>query len=258
MTLRRRVGLALLGCVVAFGVLGPPLIAADPVHQDLLATLAPPGGGWWFGTDDLGRSILARTAAATGRSAGLATVCVALAWGIGAALGLAGAWWGGVGERIVLAVADVGMAFPGLLLTLLLVGLLGGGLGALLLGVSLAQGPFAIRSAHALAAGLVARPWVQAARHAGLGAPGILLRDVAPLLLPQMLTQAAFAVAGAVITIGALGFLGIGLSPPTPEWGMMIAEGAPYLADAPWMVAVPASALAAMVLGLILLADAPA
>jgi len=234
-----------------------PLLEADPLQQSLAASLTPPGQAWLLGTDELGRSLLARLAHATYVSAGVGLLCVAVAWGCGVALGVAAAWRGGWPEGLVLRAADTLMAIPGLLLTLIVAGLLGGGIGVLVLGIALAQLPHAVRTSRALAAGVLARPFVQAARLVGLSSAAILVRDVLPLVLPQLLTQAALAVASAVLTIAALGFLGIGIHPPTPEWGMMIAEGTPYLAEAPWVVLAPASLLVLSVLGLVLLADTP-
>jgi len=250
----RWVGGTLLLPAVLLG-LGGVGAGGDPLHQDLMAALSPPGSGWLLGTDELGRSLLLRLAHATRVSAGLALFCVALAWCGGVALGLAAAWRGGWANQVVLGGADTLMAFPGLLLTLLVAGLLGGGVVALVAGVALAQLPQAVRMSRALADGVLARPFVQASRLVGLSAPGILWRDVVPLLLPQLLTQAALSVAQAVLTIAALGFLGIGVHPPTPEWGMMIADGAPHLAEAPWVVLVPAGLLVTSVLGLVLLAE---
>ncbi len=258
MTARRRLALALLIPVALIAFAGPLLLRADPLRQDLMAAMTPPGPVWLLGTDDLGRSLLARTVHAAGLSIGLAFGAVALAWGTGVLLGLLGAWRGGWAERAVLRGADTAMAFPGLLLTLLIAGLFGGGLTALVLGVAAAQLPHACRIAHAQAAGVVMRPHVQASRLAGLGAAAILVKDVLPPMLPQLLMQASLAVGGAVLTIAALGFLGIGLAPPTPEWGTMIAEAAPFIAEAPWMTLVPATLLVATVLGLNLLADGAA
>lgn len=238
----------LLGTVV-------PLLAPDPLRQELSVALSPPGAVWLLGTDELGRSVLARLAHATRTSAGLALLCVAIAWGGGLMAGLAAAWRGGWCEALVLRAADVLMALPGLLLTLIVAGLLGGGTVALVAGVAVAQLPVAVRMSRALAAGVVARPFVQAARLAGLPVPGLLLRDVLPLVLPQLATQAALSVSQAVLGIAALGFLGIGIHPPTPEWGMMIADSVPYLAEAPWAALAPAAVLVASVLGLTLLAE---
>lgn len=244
----------LLAPALVLGLVGP-ILAADPLRQELMAALSPPGADWLFGADDLGRSVLARVAHATRVSAGLALLCVAIAWGGGALVGLAAAWRGGWAEALVLRAADTLMALPGLLLTLIVAGLLGGGMVALVAGVAVAQLPVAMRMSRALAAGVVARPFVQAARLAGLPVPGLLLRDVLPLMLPQMATQAALSVAQAVLSIAALGFLGIGIHPPTPEWGMMIAESVPTLSEAPWAVLAPAALLVSSVLGLVLLAE---
>ncbi len=252
---RRAAALLLLGPIMLLVMAGPALVRVDPLHQDLMAALTAPGPTWLLGTDDLGRSILARAAHAAHLSVGVALGSVGVAWGVGVALGLAAAWWGGVLDQAAMRVADTVMAFPGLLLTMLVAGLWGGGAGAIVVGIALAQWPQAARVSRALAAGSIGLPYVQAARLAGLGAGTILMKDVLPPLLPQLLTQAALSVAHAVLTIAALGFLGIGLPPPTPEWGTMIAEAMPFMAEAPWTVAVPASLLAATVLGLTLLAE---
>jgi peptide/nickel transport system permease protein len=249
----RLVPVLLLAPAVVLGVAGPALVG-DPMRQDLMAALSPPGTAYLLGADELGRSVLARLAHATRVSAGLALLCVAIAWGGGAAAGIAAAWRGGWVEAAMLRGADTLLALPGLLLTLLVAGLLGGGMAALVAGVAVAQLPVALRTSRALAAGIVARPFVQAGRLAGLPVAGLLLRDVAPLLLPQLATQAALSVSGAVLGIAALGFLGIGVHPPTPEWGTMIADSVPYLAEAPWAALAPAGLLVSSVLGLVLLA----
>ena len=252
---RQAVSIVLLAPVAALVVLSPALVHADPLHQDLMASLVSPGADWLLGTDELGRSVLARVAFAAHLSVGLAFTSVLAAWVVGMALGMVAAWCGGRIEQIAMRGADTMMAFPGLLLTLLVAGLLGGGLGAVVLGTALAQWPQAARTTRALAAGAVRHPHVEAARFAGLGAGIILTKDVLPPLLPQLLTQAALSMAHAVQTIAALGFLGIGLAPPAPEWGTMIAESASFLTEAPWIVAAPACLLVTTVLGLTLLAE---
>ncbi len=246
--------LLLLAPALVLGLVVPGL-TPDPLHQDLMGALSPPGTAWLLGSDELGRSVLARLGHATRVSAGLALLCVAIAWGGGTLLGVAAAWRGGWAEAVALRGADTLMAMPGLLLTLIVAGVLGGGMVALVAGVAVAQLPVAVRMSRALAAGVVAKPFVQAARLAGIPVPGLLARDVLPLVLPHLATQAALSVSQAVLSIAALGFLGIGIHPPTPEWGMMIADSVPYLSEAPWAVLAPASVLVASVLGLTLLAE---
>ncbi len=255
MTVRRVLMAALLAPLLLLACAGPLLVTADPFQQDLAASLAPPCGEWLLGADELGRSVLARAVHAAKISAGLGVLCVGLAWGLGIAAGLWTAWRGGLVEQAVLRGCDTLMAFPGLLLTLLVAGLLGGSVPALVIAVALPQWPQAVRVSRSLAAGVVILPYVQAAKLAGIGSLRILARDVLPPMLPQLLTQAALSVAHAVLTIAALGFLGLGLPPPTPEWGTMVAEATPFLAEAPWMAAVPACLLVATVLGLTLLAE---
>lgn len=249
----RLLGLALLAAALLFALLGPPLMEVSPAQQDLSNILAPPSPQFWLGTDHLGRSVLARLAFATRLSLllGLASVGVAAAAGI--ASGLAAAWFGGRLELALTAVADAVLAIPGLLVVVLVVAVAPGSVWPLFGGLALAMWVEWFRMTRATAASCLASPAVEAAQLLGLGTGHVLLGHVAPPLLPLWGSLCAFGLAQAVLTIGGLGFIGVGLRPPEAEWGLMMAESLPHYAALPMALLAPAACLSLVVLALQLL-----
>ncbi len=245
--------LLLLGGLAALVVIGPLVIPHDPAAQDLVRTLEGPSAQHWFGTDHLGRDIAARLVHGGVRSLGIAVACVGFATGVGVALGLVAAYAGRVADIAIMRLADLMLAFPGILLALLISGFLGGGVLPMLIGIKLALWPQFARMARAIAIGELAQPHVEAARLAGFPALTILRRHVLPPVLRQTITLATLGLGAAIMSISSLGFLGLGLQPPTPEWGAMISELLPYLAEAPVQMAAPCLAIFLAVLGATLL-----
>ncbi len=230
---------AALGGLISFLVLAPVLVAHDPIVQDLAGALRAPSLLHLLGQDHLGRDVLARLAHGAPRSVGLAAVCIGLAAFIGTLLGLSAAWCGGWAESLIMRGVDLLLAFPGMLMALLLVGLLGGGIIPLLIGLTLTQAPAFARLSRAIAAGVLLSNHVEAARLAGFGAGAIFRHHLVPPLLPHLVPQLTLGLGNTIMTIAGLGFLGLGLAPPTPEWGGMISEALPYLTEAPWQAAAP-------------------
>ncbi len=256
MTGKLQIGLALLSVVALFAAIGPIVVQVDPDKQILTAALTPPGEAYWLGADHVGRSLLSRLAHGAWRSLGLALACVALAASIGVVAGLASAWRGGWVEAAIMRLADLVMAFPGLLLALLLAGLLGGGVGPLALGLTVSHWPQFARVARASAASVLVRPHVEAAMLAGHTPWFILSRHVMPLIAPQITAMASLGVGTAVLSIASLGFLGVGMQSPTSEWGAMVNETLPYYQEAPLLIWAPSLAIFISVLGLHLLGEA--
>ena len=254
MSRSRWLGLTLVGVVIAFAILGPLLVTADPARQALTRTLLPPSSEYWLGTDHLGRSVLARLAHAARLSMMLAALSILAAAGLGITTGLVAAWAGGWTERVLASIADSVLALPGLLLVLLLAAMAPGQPHALFLGLSLAAWVEWFRLTRASAAALLASPRVEAARLLGFGWGHTLRRHVLPELAPLLGTLAALGIGNAVLAVGALGFVGIGLRPPTAEWGLMMTEMLPYHAEAPVALLAPAACLFLLVLGTQLLA----
>lgn len=250
----RRIGLALLLLVAAFALLGPALVGIDPARQDLYASLQPPGAAHWLGTDLLGRSVLARLAHAAQLSLGLALLAAVTAAVPGVLLGIAAAWRGGRTERALVLLADAVMSLPGLLLVLLFAALAPGRHWALYVGLSLSLWVEYFRVARAASRPVLAGDAVQASRLLGFGPGYLLRRHLLPALAPTLGTLLAFSAAQAVLALAALGFIGVGLQPPTPELGLMMTEFLPHYEEAPWLIAAPVALLMAVVLGMMLIA----
>lgn len=249
----RIAGAALLGLLAAFAVLGP-MLAVDPARQDLRNMLAPMGGEYLLGTDQLGRSILARLAHATRLSLGFAVLSLAAAVVPGTLLGIASAWAGGWVDRVASTLADMVLALPGLLLVLVLTAFAPGEIWILFLGVSVAMWVEFFRVVRAGCRAVLASPEVEAARLLGFGPAHIVRRHVAPRIAPVLATLAAFGTGGAVVTISTLSFVNVGVRPPTPELGNMIVELLPHLEEAPAHALAPAACIFLLLIALNLLA----
>jgi peptide/nickel transport system permease protein len=251
--LRTTLGLALLGLLALFALLGPWLVGASPVVQDLRNTLAPPSAQHWLGTDVLGRSALARLAHAAQLSLGMALLAAVNAAVPGTLLGIAAAWRGGRTERTLLMLSDSVLAIPGLLMVLLIAALAPGALWALYAGLSASLWVEYFRVSRAVARPVLAGDAVQASRLLGFGRGYVLRRHLLPALAPTLGTLLAFTTSQAVLALAALGFVGVGMQPPTPELGLMMTEAMPYYEEAPWLVAAPTALLVWLVAAMMLL-----
>lgn len=215
----------------------------DPLHQDLMLALASPSLEFPLGTDHLGRDVFARLIHALPRSIGIATAAMATAALLGTLAGLFAATSNRFVDGLLMRLTDLALAFPGLLLAMVLAGLMGGGTLPVLLGIALAQWPQFARMTRSIAVTVLTEAHIEASRLAGLAEWRILLRQVMPRILSQIMALATLGIGGAVLTISSLGFLGLGLQPPTPEWGAMITELLPHIDVAPAQIAAPCIAL---------------
>ena len=253
-TYGQRGGIVLLGAIALFALFGPWLVGIDPARQQLVRFLEAPSLAHPLGFDQLGRDMLARLAHGARLSLALAGLSVLSAAIPGTLLGLLAAWRGGWLERVLAAVADAVLALPGLLLVLLLTAFTPGGFWPLYVGISLALWVEYFRVVRAASSILLASGHVEAARLLGFGPLHIARRHLAPELLPRLFTLMRFGFAGAVLAMAALGFVGVGLQPPTPELGVMMIELLPYYSEAPWLIGAPTLLLFLTLLGLLLLA----
>lgn len=238
-----RIGLVMLGLIVAASIIGPALLGVDPIEVDFGQTLLTPGPGHWLGTDDLGRDVLARVLAAARVDLQVVAVCVLLPFLIGTTVGLVSGYVGGWTDRVIMRLVDVLWAFPFYVLVISIVGALGPSTANLYLAFSLVVWiSFAriVRGEVLLARRL---EYTQAVYLLGYSHLRIMLRHV----LPNVITPAiVFMMADVVLTILAvtsLGFLGLGIQPPTPEWGVMIADGRNFIQDGWWISLFPGLAI---------------
>ena len=250
-----RLGLVLVGVVVGLALLGPWLSPYDPAAQWLPLRLQAPSWSHPLGLDELGRDILARliVGARISLLVGVAVVSVSATAGlvIGAVAGYLGGWV----DTLIGRVMDVLLAFPGILLSIALVAVLGPSLPHVVLALVIGGWVGYARLVRGQALKLRELEYVQAAR--ALGAPTWrVLRDhVVPGVLPALVVQATLGMAGAIIAEASLSFLGLGVQPPTPSWGTMLDAGRGHLLDAPHLTLVPGLAIALLVLGLNFVGD---
>jgi peptide/nickel transport system permease protein len=250
-----RAGALVLLAMCLAGLAAPLVAPGDPLATTLEERLRPPDGAHPLGRDALGRDVLTRLlyGARVSFVVGAATLAISLL--VGVALGAASGWVGGWLDEALVRIIDVFLAFPGLLLAIALAAVLGPSLSNVVIALSVLGWPSYARLARAEVAGLRRREFVHAAEALGARPARIVLAHVLPLAAPTLLVQATFGMAGAIVAEASLSFLGLGVTPPTPSWGSMIAEGRTFMLVAPHVILFPGLALAATVLALQLLGD---
>ena len=254
MKISRIIGISILAIFFTVAAIGPEALGLNPSQQSLRNTLQPPGASHLLGTDHLGRDMAARIISGARLSLGLALLAVVSASIPGTALGIIAAWRGGWSERLCSVLSDAILALPGLLLVLMLAAIAPGNWWALYVGIALTLWVEYFRYSRQRSRVLLASPAVQAARLIGFGPWHILKRHLLPELLPGLFTLAAFGVATSVTAMAALGFVSVGIRPPTAEWGVMMTQLLPYWREAPWLILQPVACLVITVLALQLVA----
>ncbi|WP_105318161.1 nickel transporter permease [Thermus tenuipuniceus] len=247
-------GLALLILLILVALLGP-LVAGDPLEQNLLERLKPPGPGHPLGTDQLGRDVWARVVHGARISLGVGFGVVLLASFLGVSVGLLAGGLGGVWDNLLMRLTDIFFAFPSLILAMAIAAALGPNLTNTVIAVALVTWPIYARLVRAQVLALREREFVEAARALGAGQGRILFRHLLPNALTPVLVQASYEVGAAILTAAGLSFIGFGAQPPTPEWGAMVAETRNYMAEAPWAATAPAVGILLTVLAFNLLGD---
>ena len=227
---------ALFVVLVLMALLGPWLVPFDPLASNSAVALKPPSSTHWFGTDALGRDIFSRVVVATRLDLGIAFAAVLLSFVIGMPLGLAAGFFGGWWDRIITRGADTVMAFPLFVLAMGIVAALGNTVGNIVLATAVINLPFYIRVARAEANVRRGAGWVEAARLAGNGNGRILAFHLFPNALPPAMVQVSLNMGWAILNAAGLSFIGLGVRPPEPEWGILVAEGAQFIVSGEWWV----------------------
>jgi peptide/nickel transport system permease protein len=250
-----RVGTFIVAIAVLAAVVGPLVAPFDPADQELALRLAGPTGTHWFGLDELGRDIFARVLAGARISLLVGLVVVGVSSTIGIALGSIAGYFGGRIDEAISRVIDILLAFPGLLLAIALVAVLGPSFTNVIVALSVIGWVGYAR----LVRGQVLRAreldFVEAAKALGASTARILTKHVIPTTLPAVSVQATLGMGGAILSEAALSFLGLGVQPPTPSWGTMLNYGRGHLLDAPHLTIFPGLAIATLVLGFNFLGD---
>jgi peptide/nickel transport system permease protein len=230
------VGTIILGIYIVVAVIGP-FFVADPRVTDSVNFYQPPSPDHFFGTDKFGRDVFARGVHAARLDITIGIVIALLAMTVGSAIGVISGYFGGWADEIMMRLTDVVLAFPGFVLALVLVAAIGNTIPNVVIAVTVAYIPYFIRLTRAQV--LVEREleYVDGARLAGNNPWRIAFRHVLPNSMGPSLVQAALVAGWAILTVAGLAFLGVGIRPPTAEWGVMVAEGAPDIITGQWWTA---------------------
>lgn len=236
-------------------ILGPFIAPYGP--NEIIASDArqPPSSSHWFGTDNLGRDVFSRVLLGAGEIlllAGLGTLLAVIA---GTLLGLMTGYRGGLFDETIMRLFDSLLALPALLLALLLLGTVGRSQNSVLIVILIVYTPIVARVVRSVVLAVKPQGFVEAARLIGESQSYILLREIMPSVLPTLSVESALRFSYAIFLVASLGFLGVGVQPPSPNWGLMVKEARIYATQIPWALVFPAAAISIVVIGINLLAD---
>lgn len=249
-------GVGIVGSVTLAALAAPWLAPADPAAIHPTAVLLPPSSTHPLGTDNLGRDLLSRLLYGARPSLATAAVASSLTMTIGVVVGTVSGYCGGRIDDVMMRVVDILLAFPSLILALAITGMLGPGLFHVMVGMVSVWWVGYARIVRGMVLSIKERQFVEAARALGASTLRILSRHILPNVIPPVIVLATLDLGSLVLAISGLNFLGLGVQPPTPEWGAMLNEGRPFLMTAPQMMLYPGMAISLVVIGFNLLGDA--
>lgn len=239
-------------CVALFGPILAPYSYTEFHYSD---TLQAPSSTYLFGTDQFGRDIFSRVLVGTRNILVLSTTATVLGMILGITVGLVAGYYGGLIDELLMRLMDVMMSFPSLLLALLILSTLGPALFNVILGIALVFMPRVARVIRSVVLGVRAKEFVDAARVRGESDFYIMSREILPNILGPIIVEGSIRISYAILLGAALGFLGLGVQPPAPDWGLQVSEGRNFILIAPWVVVFPSLAIASLVVGINLFAD---
>ncbi len=249
-------GLAIVVLFFFLALIAPLIAPADPLAQHLDAVLAKPlTGGYLLGADDLGRDILSRILYGSRISLMVGAISVSISLVVGGLVGLLAGYFGGALDLLVMRFIDLMMAFPSILLAIVICATLGPSLQNAMIAIGVIGIPSIARVIRASVLAEKELDYVTAERSLGASHPRLIFSAILPNCIAPIIVQSTLAYAGAIISAASLSFLGLGSQPPTPEWGYMVASGKEYISTAPWVITFPGLAILLAVLGFNLLGD---
>jgi peptide/nickel transport system permease protein len=249
------IGGSVLFLVILISLMSPLISPYDPIKTNQRTSLKAPSAEHLMGTDRFGRDILTRVLWGGRLSLQVGFVSVVIAAVVGIVLGLVAGYYGGRTDALIMRFVDLLLAFPGILLALAIIAVLGGSLLNLMIAVSIASIPDYVRITRGSVLSLREREFVIAARALGIHDSAILIRHILPNIVAPLIVIATLGMAAGIITGSALSFLGLGIRPPTPEWGNMLAEGRAFIGRAWWVAFFPGLAIMITVFAINLLGD---
>jgi peptide/nickel transport system permease protein len=249
-------GAIFLVAIAALAILAPVVATHDPTEQKLLGRLAAPTSEHLLGTDELGRDEFSRLVYGARISLFIGFVGTAGGVVLGTLLGLASGYFGGWVDTLSMRLVDIMYAFPGILLAILIVAIMGPNLFNLIVALAIWGAPTLARIVRSCVLALKSQEFVEASRAMGASRSRIMFRHLLPNSMAPIIVYATLGVAGSLLTAAALGFLGLGVQPPTAEWGAMLSYGRGYLREAPHLMLIPGSAIFLTVMSLNVIGDA--
>ena len=246
-------GAILMALMLLLGILAP-LIAGDPAHMDVSGRLAAPGRAHWFGTDDVGRDVWSRVVYGARLSLLVGAAVVALSFVVGIVCGVVAGYYHRL-DNVVMRVMDGLMAFPAIVLAIALMAALGPSVVNVIVAIAVVYSPRVARVVRGSVLVIRETAYVEAARALGASDVILLARHVLPNCMSPVIVQGSFTFAASVLTEAALSFLGVGVPPYVPSWGVILAEGRLYIQQAPWLVLYPGVAIMLTIFGLNLFGD---
>lgn len=248
-------GVLVVLTLVVLAVGAPFLAPYDPAEQDLTRRYEPPSRDYLFGTDNFGRDMLSRIIWGARISLVVGVVAVSIAILLGGGLGVIAGYVGGAVDQVISSIVETLMAFPFLLLALAIITVLGPGTFNVMLAIGLGSVPMFARVLRAEVLAARGREYIVAARSIGATHTRIVSSHVLPNILSSVIVLGTTRIATAILTEASLSFLGLGIRPPTPSWGVMVADGRAYLERAPWIALIPGAVIVIIVLGFNLFGD---
>jgi peptide/nickel transport system permease protein len=252
--LRRNTGASIGGgvflLIVAVAVVAPQLAPDDPIRLNVSESLEPPGGRHWLGTDQFGRDVLSRIIYGARISVAMGFVAVTISVVAGSVLGLLSGYYRGTVDLLVMRLVDVMLAFPGILLALVIIAVLGPNLGSAMVAVGISGMPLFIRVVRGSTLAIREFHYVEAARATGGGDARIVFRHVLPNVLTPVIVLVTLGIPNAIVAGAALSFLGLGVKPPTPDWGEMLSRGRAFMSTAWWLSTFPGLAIVLIVIAI--------
>lgn len=240
---------------VIMAIFAPWLAPYTATQQIASAARLEPSAEYWFGTDRLGRDVYSRVVWGARDVLGLAGAGTLVAVVLGAIVGLFGAYRGGLVEEVIFRVFDSLLAMPALLLALLLLGTVGPSRESVMIVIVVVYTPIVARVVRSVVLGVKTKGFVEAARTQGESTFHILFREILPSVLPALAVEGALRFSYAIFLVASLGFLGVGVQPPSPNWGLMVSEARTFAALTPWALYFPVAAISLLVIGVNLMAD---
>lgn len=257
--LRRNKGAILGGILILIeiliAILAPHIAPYDPLEQVLVDALTGPSKRHLLGTDEVGRDILSRIIYGTRISLRVGLISVGIASVLGVALGLIAGYYGGIPDDLILRGVDIWLAFPGILLSMAIVAVLGPSIFNVMIAVGLSSIPAYVRITRSSVLATREIEFVMSARAVGCQGAHIMVRHILPNVLAPVVVLSTLGVAGAILTAASLSFIGLGAQPPTPEWGAILSVGRLFMRRAWWLTTFPGLAIMITVLGINMFGD---